>query len=45
MGEAHWVLHHMEKNLGGSPEQSLEKYIEYSPFVYTDKEKKQNRAL
>lgn len=36
VGEARWVLHHMEKNLGGSPNESLEKYIEYSPFIYTD---------
>lgn len=37
VGEAHWVLHHMEKNLGGSPNESMENYIEYSPFVYSDK--------
>lgn len=36
VGEAHWVLHYLKKNLGGSPSESMEKYINYSPFVYSD---------
>ncbi len=36
VGEARWVLHYLKKNLGGSPYESMEKYIDYSPFVYSD---------
>jgi len=36
VGEAQWVLHYLKKNLGGSPYESMEKYINYSPFVYSD---------
>ena len=36
VGEARWVLHYLKKNLGGSPYQSMGKYIDYSPFVYSD---------
>ena len=36
VGEARWVLHYLKKNLGGSPYESMEKYINYSPFVYSD---------
>ena len=36
VGEARWVLHYLKKNLGGSPSESMEKYIDYSPFVYSD---------
>lgn len=39
VGEARWVLHHMEKKLGGSPGECIEKYIEYSPFVYSDEKR------
>lgn len=39
VGEARWVLHYLEKNLGGSPDEALERYIAYSPFVYIDKNK------
>lgn len=37
VGEAQWVIHFLEKNLGGSPNESMENYINYSPFVYRDK--------
>jgi hypothetical protein len=36
VGEAHWILHYLNKNLGGSPEESMDAYINYSPFVYSD---------
>jgi len=36
LGEARWVLHFLKKNLGGSPEEAMESYIKYSPFVYRD---------
>ena len=36
VGEAHWVLHYLRNNLGGSPYESMENYINYSPFVYSD---------
>jgi len=36
VGEAHWVLHYLKNNLGGSPSESMEEYIDYSPFVYSD---------
>ena len=36
VGEARWVLHYLKKNLEGSPSESMEKYINYSPFVYSD---------
>lgn len=35
VGEARWVLHYLKKNLGGSPNEAMENYINYSPFVYT----------
>lgn len=34
--EATWVLHFLKKHLGGSPSESMEAYINYSPFVYSD---------
>jgi hypothetical protein len=34
VGEAKWVLHYLRKNLNGSPVESMENYINYSPFVY-----------
>ncbi len=37
VGEAKWVLHYLKKHLNGSPDESMEKYINYSPFVYSDK--------
>lgn len=37
VGEARWVFHYLNQNLGGSPEESMDAYINYSPFVYTDK--------
>lgn len=37
VGEARWVLHFLKKNLGGSPDESMDNYISYSPFVYSDK--------
>ncbi len=37
VGEARWVLYYLEKNLSGSPIESMESYIKYSPFVYRDK--------
>jgi len=36
VGEARWVLHFLKKHLGGSPQEAMENYISYSPFVYTD---------
>lgn len=39
VGEARWVLHYLKKNLGGSPYESMEKYIDYSPFVYSDEDR------
>ncbi len=36
VGEARWVLYFLEKNLNGSPSESMENYIKYSPFVYRD---------
>ncbi len=36
VGEARWVLHFLNKNLGGSPYESMDSYISYSPFVYSD---------
>jgi len=36
VGEARWVLHFLKKNLG-SPYESMDSYIAYSPFVYSDK--------
>lgn len=38
VGEARWVLHFLKKNLG-SPYESMDNYIAYSPFVYSDKER------
>jgi hypothetical protein len=40
VGEAKWVLHYLRKNLNGSPEESIENYIYYSPFVYKNKNRK-----
>lgn len=34
VGEARWVLHYLKKHLGGSPNQSMGAYIDYSPFTY-----------
>jgi len=39
VGEAKWVLHFLKNNLGGSPKEAMENYINYSPFVYTDENK------
>ena len=39
VGEAHWVLHYLKKNLGGSPDESMDAYIAYSPFVYSDEKR------
>jgi len=36
VGEAQWVLHYLKKHLGGSPKESMDAYIAYSPFVYSD---------
>jgi hypothetical protein len=35
--EAQWVNYQLEKNLGGSPIDNPKKYIEYSPFSYSEK--------
>ncbi|MCS4200720.1 hypothetical protein [Salinibacter ruber] len=34
-GEGKWVSHWLEKNLGGTPHENREAYVEYSPYVYT----------
>ena len=34
IGEAHWVLHHLKSHLGGSPNESMRAYVDYSPFTY-----------
>lgn len=34
VGEARWVLHYLKKHLNGSPNKSMEAYIDYSPFTY-----------
>ena len=34
VGEARWVLHYLKKHLGGSPNESMRAYINYSPFTY-----------
>ena len=39
VGEAKWVLHFLRTNLGGSPEESIQTYIDYSPFVYKNENK------
>lgn len=39
VGEAKWVLHHLKTHLGGTPDEALESYINYSPFVYSNEEK------
>lgn len=39
VGEAQWVLHYLKENLGGSPKESMEAYINYSPFVYSDEKR------
>jgi len=39
VGEARWVLHYLKENLGGSPTESMEAYINYSPFVYNDEKR------
>lgn len=38
--EANWTTYWLEKNLNGTPETVLEKYIAYSPYVKTDTIKK-----
>ena len=40
VGEARWVMHFLQENLGGSPSEALESYIAYSPFVYRDEQKR-----
>ncbi|KAA3637859.1 MAG: hypothetical protein DWQ02_06130 [Bacteroidetes bacterium] len=32
--EGYWVSSYLEKNLGGTPEDNLEAYIQYSPYNY-----------
>lgn len=39
VGEARWVSHFLIRNLGGRPDEALDNYISYSPFVYTDKKR------
>lgn len=39
VGEAQWVIHFLKKNLGGSPNESFDSYVNYSPFVYSDKKR------
>ncbi len=39
VGEARWVSHFLKKHLGGSPDESMKAYINYSPFVYKDEER------
>lgn len=34
-GEGRWVSHWLEKNLGGTPHEHREAYVEYSPYTYT----------
>jgi len=34
-GEGVWVSHWLEKNLGGTPSENSQAYIEYSPYTYT----------
>jgi len=34
VAEARWVLHYLKKHLGGSPNESMGAYIDYSPFTY-----------
>lgn len=34
-GEGKWVSHWLEKNLGGTPHENREAYVEYSPYTYT----------
>ena len=34
--EASWTNYWLEKNLNGTPETALKKYIDYSPYVNTD---------
>ena len=38
-GEAQWVLAFLRRYLGGSPDEAMENYIRYSPFVYSDVKK------
>jgi hypothetical protein len=33
-GEGKWVSHWLEKNLGGTPHENREAYVEYSPYTY-----------
>ncbi len=39
VGEAKWVMHYLRTHLGGSPEESIQTYIDYSPFVYQKEDK------
>ena len=32
--EGYWVSEYLEANLGGTPDSSLERYIDYSPYTY-----------
>lgn len=34
-GEGVWVSHWLEKNLGGTPHENPQAYLEYSPYTYT----------
>lgn len=34
VGEARWVLYYLKKHLGGTPSESMEAYVNYSPFTY-----------
>lgn len=34
--EANWTNYYLEENLNGTPENAMQNYIEYSPYVYTD---------
>jgi len=37
VAEAEWVLYFLKKHLGGTPKEAMKNYINYSPFVYLDK--------
>lgn len=34
-GEGRWVSHWLETNLGGTPHENPDAYVEYSPYTYT----------
>jgi len=38
--EANWTNYYLEKNLHGTPENAMQNYVEYSPYVYSDAIKK-----